>query len=99
VNRREYLASHLGLLARLSAPPAVLALGGCAVGGERVAVIEGATMGTGYRVSAVLDAGEIAALEEDVAAIVGAVDALMSTYRPTSELSRFNAADDTDVGR
>ncbi len=95
MKRREYLASHLGLVVRLGTPPAALALGGCMARGERVAVIEGATMGTAYRVSAVVDAGEVDALEDDVAAIVGQIDGLMSTYRPESELSRFNASDGT----
>ena len=96
MNRREYLASQLGLTARICAPPAAaLTLGGCMSGGERVTVIEGATMGTAYRVTALVESGEIEALRDDAAAIVARVDALMSTYRPDSELSRFNASGTT----
>ena len=92
MKRREYLASHLGLVVRLGTPPAALALGGCLARGERVAIIEGATMGTAYRVSAVVDAGEVDALEDDVAAIVGQIDGRFATqvmkgeYGPWSRL-------------
>lgn len=92
MNRREYLASHLGLVARFPAPAAAIALAGCGMGREQLATVEGATMGTTYRVKAVIDPGEADSLAEDVAAIVARIDALMSTYRPQSELSRFNAS-------
>jgi thiamine biosynthesis lipoprotein len=57
-------------------------------------VLEGRTMGTRYTVKIVgpvLSDARLEALYADVDAAFAAVDEGMSLYRPTSELSRFNA--------
>ena len=61
---------------------------------RRVTVITGATMGTSYsvKVPGLPAAVDRDALEYEIAGILEAVNAQMSTYRPESELSRFNAA-------
>lgn len=97
MKRRTYLAGTLAVAARLALPGSVLALAGCGGPGARDALTRfaGPTMGTGYRVSLPqrLSADEIETVRSSVEAALGRVDALMSTYRPESELSRFNAAD------
>jgi thiamine biosynthesis lipoprotein len=60
---------------------------------RRLTVVTGSTMGTSYsvkipRLPAQLDRDT---LERDIAQILEAVNQQMSTYRPNSELSRFNA--------
>jgi len=69
-----------------------------------VVMVRGEVMGTTYTVKVVADAREeqTAEAKEALAQTVGealsAVDAAMSTYKPDSELSRFNAAPaDRDV--
>ena len=57
-------------------------------------VLDGATMGTRYTVKIAgrtLGPARLEALHADVAGAFRAVDERMSLYRPTSELSRFNA--------
>ena len=112
MNRRTYLKGSLGLTAATLLPPGVVALSGCSgtsVAGDVVA-FGGGTMGTGYsvqladrlaaRVGTVADApahgGERAALEAAIARDLESIEALMSTYRPDSELSRLNAGEDGD---
>ena len=59
----------------------------------------GATMGTTYSVKLVappLPADRLRSLEDSVAGRLGMVDRAMSTYNPSSELSRFNAHIDTE---
>lgn len=58
---------------------------------------EGETMGTTYRVllARVVPGTRLAALQDGVDSLLRAVNASMSTYDPTSELSRFNARADT----
>ena len=63
---------------------------------ERV-VLEGSTMGTTYRVvvGAPLSRGEQTQLHGQVDSLLAEVNSAMSTYDPQSELSRFNAREDT----
>ena len=66
-------------------------LAGC--GGSVYERFDGATMGTYYSVTARCE-GRRQALEEDVGSILERVNGEMSTYDPTSTLSRFNSASD-----
>lgn len=77
---------------RLALATPFLGLIACDGGGRRQTELSGATMGTTYSVKIPrLPKGvERAALERDIAAILETVNARMSTYRPDSELSRFN---------
>lgn len=58
----------------------------------------GRTMGTYYRLTVVGPAGltDAEALHGELRAALERIEALMSTYRPESELSRFNASRQTD---
>jgi thiamine biosynthesis lipoprotein len=78
---------------RLALATPFLSLIACDAGGRRQTELIGATMGTTYSVKIPrLPKGvEREALERDIAAILETVNAQMSTYRPDSELSRFNA--------
>lgn len=90
-------------------PPAVLAMAGmlgmlaaaCRPAAERPAlhVFEGPTMGTTFAVRVVaheLGAGRTAALRAALERTLARVDERMSTWRPDSEVSRFNRARTTD---
>jgi thiamine biosynthesis lipoprotein len=72
-----------------------LALSGCERR-EALHELRGRTMGTTWRVLAVAPAKERAALEAEVATVLEQVDLALSTYRPDSELSRFNAQHGVD---
>ncbi len=79
---------------------AVLAFFVWASGCERRPVehlIDGPIMGTTYSVKLVgaFEAEELLAFEAGIEAALNEVNALMSTYDPESELSRFNALDST----
>ncbi|MBN2491295.1 MAG: FAD:protein FMN transferase [Planctomycetes bacterium] len=76
---------------------AFLAAGGCGPAGD-AAEFHGATMGTRYAVKvARLPPGiRRAALAARIEARLEHVNACMSTYRPDSELSRFNRSPSTD---
>jgi thiamine biosynthesis lipoprotein len=78
---------------RLALATPFLSLIACDGGGRRQTELTGPTMGTTYCVKIPhLPRGvEREALERDIAAILETVNARMSTYRPDSELSRFNA--------
>jgi thiamine biosynthesis lipoprotein len=78
---------------RLALATPFLSLIACDGGGRRQTELSGATMGTTYSVKIPrLPKGvERQVLERDIAAILETVNAQMSTYRPDSELSRFNA--------
>ena len=88
-SRRDVIrqAKHLAL-----ATP-FLSLIACDGGGRRQTVLNGATMGTTYsvKIPRMPKGLERETLERDIAAILETVNAQMSTYRPDSELSRFNA--------
>ena len=89
--RRQIIRQAKGLA--LASP--FLSLIACDGGAaRRVTRITGTTMGTAYSVTIPwLPAGiEGPTLERDIEGVLTAVNAQMSTYRPDSELSGFNAA-------
>ncbi len=61
-------------------------------------VFSGRTMGTYYRVTVLVPEGQTDAssLHGPLEAVLQRIESLMSTYSPDSELSRFNAATETD---
>ncbi len=77
----------------------VLMLGGCGEGSEQqVLALRGATMGTTYSLQIVDPPEDLDrdALAEEVSARLSAINDRMSTYQPSSQLSRFNASSATD---
>jgi FAD:protein FMN transferase len=74
---------------------ACLALGACA-GGTAEFEVAGQTMGTDYSVKIAANGVDVGKVGHQVEETLDAVDAMMSTYRPESELSRFNADATTD---
>ena len=58
----------------------------------------GSTMGTTFSIKIVAPPENIdlAALQQDIEAVLDSINRTMSTYLDDSELSRFNASDDTD---
>lgn len=81
--------------AALAALASVAALSWLAATGcerhEPLHELSGRTMGTTWRVLAVAPTVDRVVLEAQVAAVLEEVDRALSTYRPDSELSRFNA--------
>lgn len=77
---------------RLALATPFLSLIACDGGGRKQAELAGATMGTTYSVKIPRMPASVdrVILEKDIAAILETVNAQMSTYRPDSELSRFN---------
>jgi len=79
----------------------LLVLTGCEQGSdrsdERVLALRGSTMGTSYSVQIVEPHADLDrdALAEDINARLADINKLMSTYRPGSELSRFNNSNAT----
>lgn len=61
-------------------------------------VFSGRTMGTFYRVTIVVpkERTDTGSLHDPLEQLLRHIESLMSTYRPNSELSRFNASDQTD---
>lgn len=96
MQRRTYLATTLALCARVALPAGVVGLAGCTGSAwpRGVAGFDGDTMGTRYsvRLGARPDSAKLDDLQRQVEAELEAVEAAMSTYRPESELSRFNAS-------
>lgn len=83
---------------------AVAALHATACGQREDFQVQGETMGTVYSVRVVdAPAGARTGIEADIARRLEELNALLSAYRPKSEISRFNALADTDqalaVGR
>lgn len=70
----------------------------CGRARPRLTVLEGTTMGSGYRVSVVDLPAHITsvALRNELEAALHALDLTLSTYRDDSELARFNASTSTD---
>ena len=67
------------------------------VAAPRLATFGGETMGTRYRVKVVATGSlGLAAIQAEAQAAVAAVDAQMSTWKPISDLSRFNASEPGD---
>jgi len=69
----------------------VLVIGGCRESGDYQA-IEGATMGTYYRITSRCPPAATHSLADEVAAELDTVNLQMSTYLQSSELSEFNRA-------
>jgi FAD:protein FMN transferase len=74
---------------------ASLALCACARGTAEFD-LSGATMGTDYSVKIAANSLDTANVKHQVEATLDAVDLMLSTYRPESELSRFNADPSTE---
>ncbi len=84
--------------------PVLLCAAACLPAGDgpAVHVFEGPTMGTTFAVRVVaddLDDARVAALRTTIEQTLAGVDERMSTYRPESEVSRFNRAHTTDPFR
>lgn len=77
----------------------IIALAGCSASKEpQIYSIQGPIMGTQYHVKIVLTADReelLPRLQQGVLDTLTEVDRLMSTYKPDSEVSRFNALQDT----
>jgi len=88
--RGARICRRTAALARLGCALALVA-GGAMADGDTLR-ITGVTMGTGYSVQVVEPPPHLTrrALGDRVAAMFERIDARMSTYRPDSELSRFN---------
>ena len=86
------------LVATAIAGAMVLLLAGCGPKSAKVLALSGATMGTTYSVQVLPPRADVDpnALQQRIDALLAKVNALMSTYDPDSELSRFNAAQSTD---
>lgn len=82
---------------RLAAVAALLALAACQPAPPRDIVLSGPTMGTTWTLRVVPDASpaDPDALRTLVETALAEVDATMSTYRPDSAVSRFNASEST----
>lgn len=66
--------------------------------GQAEHLINGKTMGTTYHIKVVAPRSEkTASLQADIDALLDAVNQSMSTYLKDSEISRFNAFDETDA--
>ncbi|WP_345790068.1 FAD:protein FMN transferase [Marinobacter caseinilyticus] len=75
----------------------VTALAGCSFEPEeKIWEISGPVFGTQYHIDVVLtdDPDQLETLSSGISDILDSIDASMSTWRPDSELSRFNNADD-----
>ena len=84
--------------------PVLLCAGACLPAGDRPAVhvFEGPTMGTTFAVRVVADDlgdARVATLRTTIEQTLAGIDERMSTYRPESEVSRFNRAHTTDPFR
>jgi len=69
---------------------AILALAACGTRGPGEVLLQGNTMGTHYSIKMLHDGDGIAALQDDVELLLDDIEDEMSTYRPASEISRFN---------
>ncbi|MBI5895480.1 MAG: FAD:protein FMN transferase, partial [Desulfobacterales bacterium] len=69
----------------------------CACGGHEEHLLSGKTMGTTYHVKLVAGRSlDLAAVQAKVEACLARVNQSMSTFRPDSEISRFNALERAD---
>ncbi len=99
--KRNWLKASLALSGYLMVPPGVMALTGCTGAAREAHMVsfDGSIMGTGYGVrvatpSVSVGSASRARLPELVHKTLMEVDALMSTWRPRSEISLFNARTD-----
>jgi len=85
--------AQYGRAARAVLPFLLLVLAACQPAAPRERLFTGQTMGTAYHVRVVqtMEDAQAEALAGQIQAALDRVDALMSTYKPDSELSRFNA--------
>ena len=90
---------HTVLFRRLAAAGVALAMLGCSPDqSTQTYTFDGLTMGSTYTVKVVADPLPVSreVLQREIAGILGSVDAGMSTYLETSELSRLNRNPSTD---
>lgn len=73
-----------------------LALAACPGADPGEFVLAGATMGTQYSIKLPYPGADPDAIEPEIEAAFADVNAMMSTYLPETEISRFNASDSTD---
>ena len=94
----ERLRTTSALIAMAIAGALVLLLAGCGPESAKVLALNGATMGTTYSVQVLPPHADLDpdALQRRIDVLLAKVNALMSTYAPDSELSRFNATQSTD---
>lgn len=83
-------------MVRILAILTMLALGACSPDGPQELVLAGNTMGTQFSVRLVAAVPDAELLEDQIRASLDGVDVMMSTYKPESELSKFNASFSTD---
>lgn len=74
----------------------ILFLASCSEEGQPVVHLQGQTMGTTYNVKYLIDEAPVEGLQAEIDARLVEVNKMMSTYDPTSELSRFNQYRYTD---
>lgn len=97
MHRRNYLQASLAVAGRLLLPTGALAsLSACSgiANEDAPTEIDGAIMGTYYRVLAY--GQSTPATADGIHAVLNDIDTRMSTWRPDSELSLFNASLTTD---
>jgi len=75
---------------------ALLALAACGGSGPGEVLLQGGTMGTRYSVKMLHDGKGVDALQDEIESLLDGIEDEMSTYRPASEISRFNAEASTD---
>ncbi|WP_218940351.1 FAD:protein FMN transferase [Denitrobaculum tricleocarpae] len=92
LSRRKFIGHAQGMV--LATP--FLSLMGCSDASQDLVTLDGKTMGTTYSVKLAGTPRGIdeRALAQDIEETLESVNLQMSTYRPDSELSRFNAADE-----
>lgn len=96
-NRNAPTSRHMTPIARLVGALAIFALVGCRQSTEPIS-LSGETMGTTYSIKlAALPHGMSPSLiKSSIDTALAEFDEQMSTWRPDSELSRFNASESTD---
>ncbi len=75
---------------------ALLALAACGGPAPDEIVIAGNAMGTQFSVKLIAAGPDTESLEDQIRVSLDGIDRMMSTYKPESELSKFNASDSTD---
>ena len=84
-------AESLKIFVRIIALFLAIILTSCSSKTERVVEISGPIMGTSYHIKVVVrDESALNAIRASVKQAMIQVDSLMSTYKPSSEISQFN---------